>query len=76
MNETDQHSIQQANDWLNQSGQPSYAILKSLTEQNTPEAMEALRQLADRYNVTYTLGTSPKEFLDMITLAMKENDGN
>lgn len=76
MNTSDLESIQHANEWLNNHGQPSYEVLKSLSDSGTPEAMETLQQLADKYNISYVQDTTPSELVDKIRLAMRENSEN
>ncbi len=76
MSQPNQKTIQNANDWLSGHGQPSYEVLKSLAELGTPEAMESLRQLAERYNISYVTDTSANELLDKISGAMREESEN
>jgi hypothetical protein len=76
MDNNDQQSIRHSNNWLNDEGQPSFEKIRSLAEAGTAEAMETLREIAGRYNVSYDEDTTPKKLLDKINLALGQGSEN
>ena len=68
----DQEIIKEANDWLNDHGQPTFPKLKRLAEMRTPEADELLRELADDYDVRYDEETPSMKLVDEIMLRVEE----
>lgn len=66
--------MDEANQWLNDHGQPTFSKLKRLADLQTPEANELLRELADDYNVRYDEETPPMKIVEEIMLRVGEGE--
>ena len=60
-------------EWLDKHGEPDFEYLNSLVEDGNPKALEILTNIAEHHNVTYSEDTSPEEIVEMILLALSQN---
>jgi hypothetical protein len=63
-------SIKHVDDFLSDHGRPNPDELEDLVTRNTPEAWEALRGLADQYDILVDDDTSPKDIAEKVRQAM------
>jgi hypothetical protein len=63
--------IHGAEDWLDEQDRPDFNYLNSLVSQDSPDALEKLRSIADHYDIEYNDHTPANELVDKITLALQ-----
>ncbi|HEV8601419.1 MAG TPA: hypothetical protein VGQ87_02360 [Patescibacteria group bacterium] len=71
-NQMDDISLNHANRWLKDHQNLSPKDLEKLGNEHSFMALEALRELADTYNVSYDSTTRAHELADRISIAMDQ----
>ncbi len=61
-------------EWLDEHGHPDFEYLESLVEEDTDEALKALRAIAEDLDVEYNEHATASELLEKIRLATQQND--
>ncbi len=61
-------------DWRNEHGQPDFAYLQTLAADDSIEAREKLKSIADDLDVAYDPSMVPGELIENIRTAVTEND--
>lgn len=72
MIDSTKQAITNAYNWLNENGRPSLEELIELANQGTPESMEILNELAERYDISNS-GVEPRELAEKIYWASNED---
>jgi hypothetical protein len=72
-NKQNDNNISGPEKWLDEHGNPNYFYLESLAEEDTLESLEALKEIADEYNVNYNTDDTTQVLVDKIVFAMKKD---
>ena len=64
---------EEINNWRNEHGEPDFAYLESLKENDDIEALEKLQSIALDLDIEFTTNTSVDELVDMIRSATSKN---
>ena len=68
------NTIKNADEFLDDHGEPDADTITALEHDDAPEAHERLLELAERYNIPHASGMSASELSDAIQLAMDQED--
>ncbi|MEX0621676.1 MAG: hypothetical protein WD187_01665 [Candidatus Woykebacteria bacterium] len=74
MQQNNDKKIEEMEDWRNEHGQPDFEYLQSLAKDDSPEAQEKLKSIAEDLDVEYGPGTSTEDLVEKIRSATR-NDG-
>ena len=70
----EQTLVQQASEWLEEQGELSDEQLQALAEEDTPEALERLRALAEKHDIPRDESMSAMDLVDHIKFAMEQEE--
>jgi len=73
MQQNNDKKIEEMEDWRNEHGQPDFEYLQSLAKDDSPEALEKLRSIAEDLDVEYGPGTSNEDLVKKIRLATRSD---